>query len=200
MTTPPPLTPLTPLVGPTPLTPAQQRARRAEQRAFIRREQEAGRLPVAPPHLRPFRRDGERGAPAGKRFHAYELRRVPVELSDDARRLILASSAQGRLLPQALSELLGTHSAIARVRVAVEEKSRRFIVHPAEVHPPTGGPPLLLAIVAEHVSDDARLAHEWLINAADLSDLHPRTHQPLFNPALMAQELLRLYPHPPLDA
>jgi hypothetical protein len=116
-------------------------------------------------------------------------------MSVTARAIIGASSAQGRLFPQALSELLGTHPQIGRIQIDAESKAQRFTVHPSERHPVTGAVPTLLRIEAIPV-DDAIPIYTWLINAETLSDLHPRLHHPLFNAARMAQELLRLYPYP----
>src|SRR5487761_2321907 len=125
---------------PTPLTPPQQRARRAAHHAFLAQEQQAGRLPRPParssrhvPALPPAspsptppasqRVSRAGGAPAGKRFHAHELRRLSVSVTPTARALIDASSAQGRLLPQALAEVFGEHPELVTVSVDAVEKA-----------------------------------------------------------------------------
>src|SRR5487761_2320025 len=189
---------------PTPLTPPQQRARRAAHHAFLAQEQQAGRLPRPParssrhvPALPPAspsptppasqRVSRAGGAPAGKRFHAHELRRLSVSVTPTARALIDASSAQGRLLPQALAEVFGEHPDLVTVSVDAVEKAQHFIVHPAERTHITSGsggsvrtlPPHVLRINVTH--------------ASALSDLHPQTHLPRFVAERAARELLRLY-------
>ena len=216
---------------PPPLTPSQQRARRAAHHAFLMQEQQAGRLPrpqvqrpsrrvppalpptlppatptpTAPPASQRVSRAG--GAPAGKRFHAHELRRVPVEVTPTARALIDASSAQGRLLPQALAEVFGEHPDLVSVCIDAVEKARHFAVDasaPGRLTRGIGGvggvggaldtlPPHVLRIDVTHVSAREELAHGWFINAHALSDLHPQTRLPRFVAERAARELLRLY-------
>src|SRR5487761_2663280 len=190
---------------PTPLTPPQQRARRAAHHTFLAQEQQAGRLPRPParssrhvPALPPAspsptppasqRVSRAGGAPAGKRFHAHELRRVPVEVTPTARALIDASSAQGRLLPQALAEVFGEHPDLVSVCIDAVEKARHFAVDasaPGRLTRGIGGvggvggaldtlPPHVLRIDVTHVSAREELAHGWFINAHALSDLHPQ--------------------------
>lgn len=208
---------------PTPLTPPQQRARRAAHHAFLAQEQQAGRLPrpqARPQEARPARRvpalppasptptppasqrvSRAGGAPAGKRFHAHEVRRLLVSVTPLARALMDASSAQGRLLPQALAEVFGEHPDLARVHVDAVEKAQHFTVHPAERPHITSGiggsvrslPPHVLRIDVTHTSGRDELAHGWFINAHALSDLHPQTRLPRFVAERAARELLRLY-------
>jgi hypothetical protein len=176
---------------PEPLPPAQQRARRSRQRATIRESQQARMLPSPAPAPRPA---GVQ--PAGKRFELEDVQRVPVTVSAQARALIDASTSQGRLLPQALSEHFAEAGNIASVDVDAVLKSQHFAVYSHERDTVLGGPePWLLVITAHHRSGSSEHDHTWHINASDLADLHPLTKMPLFQAALAAQELWRLYPH-----
>jgi hypothetical protein len=124
------------------------------------------------------------------------VRRVPVTISPQARALIDASTSQGRLFPQALAEHFADAGNIASVTIDAVLKSRHFSVSPDERDGILGGPePWLLVVTAHHRSGCPEHAHTWHVNASDLADLHPLTKAPLFQAALAAQELWRLYPH-----
>jgi len=172
---------------PEPLSPAQQRAARARKNQVIREGQAKHLLPATPPTPRPV--------PARKRFDLADVKRIPVDVTPAAHERIHASTQQGRLFPQALSEHFGAAGNVARMHVDVQPKSRYFPIGTDERDPVTGGEPVLLVITATHANHPDVPEHVWYLNAADLCDLHPRTHEPLFQAVPAAQELHRLYPH-----
>lgn len=59
--------------------------------------------------------------PGKKLFEVHELRRIPVEVSAEAKAYLLWSSHGGRLLPQALSEHFGAIPECERVEIDVVE-------------------------------------------------------------------------------
>lgn len=126
-----------------------------------------------------------------KRFHLEDVQRIPVTLTDTARDAILASSHQGRLWPQALSELCAERGCIACVSIDVVCKSAFHPVSPTELHPVTGEEPLLFYVVATHAVTGVP-DYTWLINVSDLSQVYPRGD---FQAVTSVQEMLRLYPY-----
>lgn len=59
---------------------------------------------------------------ASKAFEVHEVRRLPVTMTPTARSAIGASSSQGRLLPQALSEAFGLLDSVASLALDVTEE------------------------------------------------------------------------------
>ncbi|MBF6588926.1 MAG: hypothetical protein IVW57_00160 [Ktedonobacterales bacterium] len=189
--TPAPLTPA-PLT-PAPLTPAQQRAERTRHRDAVRSAQERGLVPRQSAMQRVW------GAPAGKQCTLEEVtvRRVPVTVTPAAHALILASTSEGRIFPQALSEHFGANGNVRQVIVDAVRKDAHFRVGPEECHPITREPggAMLLTVTIKHAGHPNVEPHTLYMNASDLCDLHPITHLPLFRAALTAREHYRLWPH-----
>jgi len=161
---------------------------------MIRESQAKHLLPNPAPAPQPGR------APAGKRFTLADVRRVQVDVTAAAHGRIVASTQQGRLFPQALAEHFGAAGNVRKVTIDALPKSAFFPIAPDERDPLTGGEPMLLVITVTHANHPDVPEHTWYVNAADLSDLHPRTHEPLFQAAQAAQELHRLYPHRDIPA
>lgn len=177
---------------PPPLSPTQARAARARQVAFITEQVDSGKLPDghAPgSHAAAWR------APARKRFRVEDLRRLPLDFADVAtRQRVNATSATGRLLPQALQETFGLLPEMERVWLGLaigphdppdSEPSRvdvRVLRRPA-VGETLGAPGTTVEAPAGR----------WYVLLAQMEELHPQTRLPGFNAAIQAQELYRLY-------
>lgn len=132
--------------------------------------------------------------PAQKHFEAHELRRIPVIVSDVAQTEIMASSAEGRKFPQALSELFGGVVGIKEVHIDAVPKSTHFPVTEQDTHPLSGEEVRMLVITAVH-ADGSIDAHTWYVNASDLGCVRPQNQG--FSAVATARELVRLYPHKP---
>jgi hypothetical protein len=140
--------------------------------------------------------------PAGtKRFEVHDLRRIPVSLSDAARLEIFgdsegrvpSASAEGRKVPQALSEAFGQVPVIARLEVDAVPRSTHFASGPEHYHPVTGREERVLVITAYH-QDDRRDPHTWYVNVRDLHEVYLGGPGG-FRAHTMASELVRLYPY-----
>jgi hypothetical protein len=119
------------------------------------------------------------------RFEVHEIRRVPTEISDKARELIDASSYEGRLLPQALSEFFGSLPDVTGVVIDALPKADFFEVDEDDRDT------MLLSIVIQHAHpriDD----HRILINAAHLQEVADQKGQG-FEAAATAEEMHRQY-------
>lgn len=187
---------------PDQMSPAQQRAERARQRAFLLQQQQEGAIPIpqpAPPLLPTVGPRQVQVHPARKQFHAEDLRRMPVEASEAAQAILDASSSQGRIFKQALQEILGAHQdefgQLERICVDVVPKSTHFAIMAEDLDPTTGQEPLLMVVRLLHESGQEAHHHQFLINASILSDLHPQTRVPMFSAEIAAKEFLRLYQH-----
>lgn len=119
-------------------------------------------------------------------FDAHQLRRIPVTVSEDAQRMIDASTHQGRLLPLALSEAFGGHPDIAEICVDISKKRDIFPLAASEDENTQ-----LLRITIKH-TDAAQEDGLKLINAADLHEMHPSGLWG-FDAAQTALELLRVH-------
>jgi hypothetical protein len=106
-----------------------------------------------------------------KRFHVEHMRRIPVMVSDEAKEVLNASSYQGRVLPQALSEFFGTHPEVYSVEVDLEED--RLMIH-----------------IKHGQHEDKH--HRFFIAVGDLIQTSERPRQG-FEATRTADELLRLY-------
>lgn len=103
---------------PDPLTPAQERERRARWYALVMEGQASHRLLTgAPPELPAGMRRASMTAPAGCRFTEEQIVRVPVEVTPRGREALWRCHHEARLLPQALEEHFGLHSGVARIVV-----------------------------------------------------------------------------------
>jgi hypothetical protein len=129
---------------------------------------------------------------ARKRFETHELHRIPVLVTEDAREAIAVSSAEGRLVAQALSEAFGQHPHVQAVQLSLVEKREHFRVA-AEEYEYTGTAPLLL-LVDVHAKRQRYPRYRYYVNLTDLHQVAPGTAQG-FRAASFAAELLSLYPY-----
>jgi hypothetical protein len=121
-----------------------------------------------------------------RHFDLSDVKHVPVVVSDDAKKYINGSPHQGRLFPQALSEIFGNHPEIAEIYVDLIRKRDVFALAGDEDEHTQ-----LLRITVKH--GDVRLEDGVrLINADDLQVIDPLGLFG-FNAAQTAQELLRLH-------
>lgn len=128
-----------------------------------------------------------------KRFEAHEVARIPVEVSAAAHALIVHSSTQGRLLPQAIAEGFATLPGIERVRLDAVPKAQHFPVTIMDYHHTRDREPMLLVIMAQHCCDAAR-SYTWHINAHDLEQVHAHAGgMGAFEARTLVSELLRSY-------
>jgi hypothetical protein len=134
-----------------------------------------------------------RSVPAAKAFETHELRRIPVIETPEAHTLIIASSAEGRRLPQALSEVFGGLENAKEVRVDAVPRSTYFASGPEHFHPVTGEEDRMLVVHVVHM-DDSIDPHRYIVNVKDLREVHPAGRLG-FNALATARELVRLYPH-----
>lgn len=134
----------------------------------------------------------QRRIPGRKHFETHELRRIPVLLSPEAKEAIDSSSHQGRLFPQALAEYFGGIDIVREVHVHIVPRHVHF---PHQVAAPSSvqSAPRILEVTAIH-EDGSIDPHRWLLNMHDLEE-PPLGRDTGFRAHLMAEELVRLYPH-----
>src|SRR5258708_33304510 len=131
--------------------------------------------------------------PASKAFEPHELRRIPVTLTDAAQQVVLSSSAEGRIFPQALSELFGGVEGVKELQIDAVVRSQHFPSGPEHFHPITGEEDRMLVIDVVHENGSID-AHRYVLNVRDLQEVHPAGRVG-FTAVATAQELVRLYPH-----
>lgn len=129
---------------------------------------------------------------AKKRFETHELHRIPVLVTEDAQEAIAMSSAEGRLVAQALAEAFGTHPHVQAVQLSLAEKRVHFRVAPEE-YDYTGIEPVLL-LVDVHAVRQRYPRYRYYVNLTDLHQVAPGTANG-FRAASFAAELLSLYPY-----
>jgi len=131
--------------------------------------------------------------PGRKRFEAHEVRRIPVSVSESARRCIVRSSSQGRTLPQALSEGFGSLGDVAMVQLDLVPKAAHFPLTILDQQHTPGRDPDLLVIRAQP-TDTQQQEQVWYINAHDLEQVHLHSGGlGTFEARHLTSELLRLY-------
>jgi hypothetical protein len=131
--------------------------------------------------------------PSGKAFEPHELRRIPVTLTDEARRTLLESSAEGRKFPQALSEIFGGVTSVKALQVDATPRSTHFHSGPEHFHPITGEEERILLIDILH-EDAAVEPYRFFLSMRDVQEVHPAGRIG-FTAVATARELVRLYPH-----
>lgn len=208
----PPAPPALPAVAPmlpAPITEQEIRARRMQRWMFLeqgRAQQGFGALPpnaLALPAGIAGVTPGARFAapqPGRKRFHTRDLRRIPVSVPADVRHALARTNAQGRLLPQALSEILGAHPGVAAVALALVEPS---VEAPAEPETPAHldqprqvrPAPTHLRVTALPTNAARHAPLEWTLALSDLSALHPQTRHPVTRAVEHAQRCLQACAH-----
>jgi hypothetical protein len=117
-----------------------------------------------------------------KRFNLEDIKRIPVTLSEQAKAIIDASHAQGRLLPLSLSEHFGILGYVESVGIDAIAKS--------EVHPHAENPDDTLLSINVKYTDDRE--HQFLIHVDDIQELHGITRIPTVQARHIAEELVRL--------
>lgn len=133
-----------------------------------------------------------RRLPGRKHFETHELRRVPVLLTPEAKAAIDASSHQGRLFPQALSEYFGDIRGVREVRVHIVPRHTHF-PHMLAAPSATGTEARIVEVQAIH-TDGSIDPHTWLLNMHDLEEAALGADNG-FRAHTMAEELARLYPY-----
>lgn len=61
-----------------------------------------------------------------KTFHIEQMRRIPHEMSPETRHIITASSQEGRLFPQALSDAFGRNEHVTKLAIDIVRKGDHF--------------------------------------------------------------------------
>lgn len=122
-----------------------------------------------------------------KRFETWELRRLPVVVTPEAKTWLDASNREGRILGQALSEAFGTRKSVKEVQIALAEKTDRFSETPYTDEQ-------LLVISVHHHYTNVEDYH-WLINCWDVMYLDERTGLYPFQSRHLASELVRQHMH-----
>ena len=117
-----------------------------------------------------------------KLFHIETLRRIPVEQDQHTQNLIGASTYEGRIFPQALSDEFGKFIQVERIVLQAVLKKDHFSVTEKEHD-------LLLQI---DICSNNALLHRFLLNMADLQHIH-RSGWHSFQAGETAQELARIF-------
>ena len=119
-----------------------------------------------------------------KMFHVETMRRIPHTMEQDARNAIAATTYEGRLFPQALSDAFGENPHVTRLFLTVRKKIHHFA-------PSDNDDDDLLLI---HVFDDRDLADPriFFVNMDDLRQHHVSGWH-CFQAAATAKEIAHLY-------
>lgn len=117
-------------------------------------------------------------------FELHEMRRVNVNVSQEAQAIIDQSTKEGRLFPLALSETFGKHEQIAEIDVDTIAKKD---IHPWAEDPETK----LIKITIKHTDSKIEDGVRYM-NASDLNVIHPSGVWG-FNAANTAYEHFRLH-------
>lgn len=145
----------------TPTTPTNQQVRAARAR-----------------HLELAREQGLQGSPtalpARKAFDLRDVKRAVVTQTPAAWAYLVASTHQGRILPQALSEIFGAHDDTLTITL--------------DLAPHETGHHLVIMITKA-----GRAPHTFRLNAAHTRHIHPVTRLPSLRALTIAQDLLAQY-------
>lgn len=117
--------------------------------------------------------------PRRKRFETWEVRRPPVDITPFARAWIVSASSQGRLFPQALSEVFGRCDDLEDLHLDVV---------PLHYHFQDEQEGEYLCVVEVQRSGERT---QLLISASALRETHANGH-PAFLALEAAEELLRV--------
>ncbi len=131
--------------------------------------------------------------PSGKAFEPHELRRIPVLLTDEAKRAVLESSAEGRKFPQALAELFGGIVGVREIHLDATPRSQHFQSGPEHFHPITGEEERMLHVTIVH-EDEQKSPYDYFLSMRDIQEVHPAGRTG-FTALATTRELVRLYPH-----
>lgn len=116
-----------------------------------------------------------------KLFHIETLRRIPVIQDEDTKNAIGATTHEGRIFPQALSDEFGKLNQVDSVLLRVVGKAVHFATEEDE------------RIVEVHIQGkEGELLHRFLLNMTDLEHVHASGWHS-FQAGETAKELVRLF-------
>lgn len=116
-----------------------------------------------------------------KLFHVECMRRIPVVQDQETRDVIGATTHEGRMFPQALSDEFGKIDSVVQVALSIRKKADHFNVEPDNEND------LLIQIAVKNNTDEEKIL---FINVSDLLQVGSWHN---FSAHFTACELVRIY-------